>query len=234
MHNYLYSVCIMIIIQSPMKGASMEATVIEFEDAKFSHEYSVEASDGYMGATETTGTKFAKQPLYGTDLSKAIRADLRAHLGVTKKSNVNVSIEHASMYQSVCVTIKLERDIFSKPWQDAKAEFIASDASMPVWIGQADEAGYDLETVYIEAYRAMEEADRLIVRERLFNHLCRPLRLGEEAKECHIDRCFLTEEAKRIISQTKAILDAYNHDGSNAQVDYFDRHFYSAIYIKWI
>lgn len=187
-----------------------------------------------MGAVEITGTKFAKQPLYGTDLSKAIRTDLREHLGITKKSNVNVSIEHAIMYQRVCVTIKLERDIFSKPWQDAKAEFMASDASMPVWIGQADEAGHDLETVYIEAYRAMEEEDRLIIHERLFNHLCKHMHLCEEAKECHIDRCFLTEEAKRIISQTKAILDAYNHDGSNAQVDYFNRHFYAAIYIKWI
>ena len=121
----------------------MEATVIKFEDAKFSREYSVEASDGYMGATEITGTKFAKAPLYGADLSKAIRTDLREHLAVTKKSNVNVSVKTGSMYQSVSVTIKLERDRFSKPWQDAKAEFMASDDRMPVWIGQADEAGND-------------------------------------------------------------------------------------------
>lgn len=212
----------------------MEATVIKFEDAKFSREYSVEASDGYMGATEITGTKFAKAPLYGADLSKAIRTDLREHLAVTKKSNVNVSVKTGSMYQSVSVTIKLERDRFSKPWQDAKAEFMASDARMPVWIGQADEAGNDFGSVFVEAYRAMEEEDRAIVRERLFNHLCKYMRLGVDVEVNHIDRSFLTDNAKRIISQTNAILDAYNHDDSNSQVDYFDRHFYSAVYIKWI
>lgn len=212
----------------------MEATVIKFEDAKFSREYSVEASDGYMGATEITGTKFAKAPLYGADLSKAIRTDLREHLAVAKKSNVNVSVKTGSMYQSVSVTIKLERDRFSRPWQDAKAEFMASDDRMPVWIGQADEAGNNLGSVFIEAYRAMEEEDRAIVRERLFYHLCKYMRLGVDVEVNHIDRSFLTDDAKRIISQTNDILDAYNHDDSNSQVDYFDRHFYSAVYIKWI
>lgn len=212
----------------------MEATVIEFENAKFSHEYSVEASDGYMGAIETTGTKFAKQPLYGTDLSKAIRIDLREHLAVTEKSNVNVSVKTGSMYQGVSVTVKLERDRFSKPWQDAKVEFMASDARMPMRIDQADEAGHNLGSVSIEAYRAMEENDRSIVHERLFNHLCKHMRLGVDVEANHIDRSFLTDDAKRIISQTNTILDAYNHDDSNSQVDYFDRHFYSNVYIKWI
>ncbi len=211
----------------------MQATTIESKTAKFSREYSVEASDGYMGATEITGAKFTKKPLYGADLSKAIRTDLREHLAVSKKSNVNVSVKTGSMYQGVSVTIKLERDRFSKPWQDAKAEFMASDARMPVWIGQADEADNDLGSVFIEAYRAMEE-DRAIVRERLFNHLCKYMRLGVDVEANHINRSFLTDDAKRIISQTNAILDAYNHDDSNSQVDYFDRHFYSAVYIKWI
>lgn len=144
----------------------MEATVIDYEEAKFAHEYKSVASDGYLGAIETTGSKYAEKRLYGTDLSKAIRDDLRKHLAVTKKSNVNVRIETGPMHQHVDVTIKLERDKFAKNWKDALADFMASDRRMPVWIRQSDEEGNNLGDVFNEEYYGMTGKEQEIVRER--------------------------------------------------------------------
>lgn len=212
----------------------MEATVIDYEEAKFAHEYKSVASDGYLGAIETTGSKYAEKRLYGTDLSKAIRDDLRKHLAVTKKSNVNVRIETGPMHQHVDVTIKLERDKFAKNWKDAFVDFMASDRRMPVWIRQSDEEGNNLGDVFNEEYYGMTGKEQEIVRERLFNHLSKCMEFGADVEVHHLEPCFLKDEARKIIEDTNTVLDAYNHDGSNSQVDYFDRHFYQTVYIRWI
>ena len=100
----------------------MTTAILNFNDIKFSKEFNVKKSEGYMGSTGFEGSK-SKERLYGSKLSAAIRKDLRANVPVTKKSNINVKSDSGFLYQDITVTIKLERDRYAKPYREVLKEF---------------------------------------------------------------------------------------------------------------
>lgn len=210
------------------------ASIISFEQAKFENEYHTDATPGYLGEAGFTGSKYAEGKLYGTALSKAIRDDLRKHLSVTKKSHVNVC---KGGYRGITVTIKLERERYARTLAEALEAFEADRPSMGSYqfIEQADEDGNRLPTLRPDEYYSMGGEEQETVRERMYRAFyLRGVMTDRDVQDRTLYSQLLTNEGRQVLNTANAILSAYNHDASNSMVDYFDRHFYDSVYIRWI
>lgn len=194
-----------------------------------------ELSDGYMGSMRWDGSK-SRRGLYGGELTKALRDDIRdalAEMGV-KRSCVNVRTSTYSMGQHVYVTVKMTR----------AAGLISHDEYMAI-----HEPGYDLRNDWITVngrevstntaeYRAIPWEQRIeIIRDNVQSDW---ERLNGEKKTSFDDLHteynpgIFTDWAQAVMWAVCAILYAYNHDDSNSMVDYFDRDFYQSVEVQWI
>lgn len=174
--------------------------------------------DGYMGGGSVYGAK-SNHHLYGSDLSAAIRADLKK-AGI---KGVTVKCHSYSGGQTITATIKTtESDYIS--WEQflenyrikgstawiymQGGEYIHGDE---YWSANADEqerirvsaAAYEY-----EKYTTTEQTPRL----SWIN--------------------WLTEEATKKIQRIDSIISAYRYDNSNGMVDYFDTNFYYDLCLK--
>ena len=178
-------------------------------------------TDGYLGGGAVYGSK-SNLHLYGADLSKAIREDIK-RAGI---KGVTVRCKSYSGGQSVGVTVSLRPDEYiSFP------EFLENyRIKGNTWIYTAENPSGIHSDRYFEmsaeeqqetrAAAAAYDYERMTTRENRVN-------------EFHIDEeTHFTPETLAKIKTIQAIICAYRYDESNGMVDYFNTNFYYNIYTK--
>lgn len=188
-------------------------------------------SDGYMGATRWDGNN-SHQFLYGSELSKAIRAEFKK----CNIKNVTVACKTFTGGQELRITIKpTAGDI--RPFEEYAAEknkamdfnqFAAFD-----WVRDYTN-GKDYHKW--EVCNLPEEEKRRIYSENIEHHYQYytsgdVLNLNSGAGHYHD---IFTQGFIDKLNLIKKIVDSYNYDDTNSMVDYFDRGFYEDYYLKAI
>lgn len=178
-------------------------------------------TDGYLGGGAVYGSK-SNLHLYGADLSKAIREDIK-RAGI---KGVTVRCKSYSGGQSIGVTVTLRPDEYiSFP------EFLENyRIKGNTWIYTAENPSGIHSDRYFEmsaeeqqetrAAAAAYDYERMTTRENRVN-------------EFYIDEeTHFTPETLAKIKNIQAIICAYRYDESNGMVDYFNTNFYYDIYTK--
>lgn len=175
-------------------------------------------SDGYMGALRWDGNK-SNQHLYGSDLSKAIREELKRH-GI---KGVSVSCKTYSGGQSVRVKVAASTaDYISR--EEYTASYRINDAGH--WLTTEDGQSISRDTWYT--------LDGDEQRRTLASHARREYDYSTthsiDINYYHIDNYTEYTEAFRAkLHKINAVLDTFHYDDSNGMVDYFDTNFYRDI-----
>lgn len=184
-------------------------------------------TDGYLGGGAVYGSKSDKH-LYGADLSKAIREDIKA----AEIKGASVRCESYSGGQSITVTLSLPTTAYISKEQFAVDYRIPTSAS---WIYYEDEDGKG-QTISISDYYSREisaeEQERIRIAAAKYEY-------KREAESENDLNCFCLEKCKvytpetiENIKKVNSIIAAYRYDKSNAMVDYFDTNFYYGIRTK--
>lgn len=184
-------------------------------------------TDGYLGGGAVYGSKSDKH-LYGADLSKAIREDIKA-AGI---KGASVRCKSYSGGQSITVTLSLPASAY------VTKEHFAVDYRIPTyanWICYEDENG-NSQSMHIEEYysdktsAAEQEKIRISAAELEYH---REAESENELNQYHLDKYTVyTPETMEILKKVNAIISAYRYDESNVMVDYFDTNFYYSICTK--
>lgn len=175
-------------------------------------------SEGYLGATRWDGNKSGKH-LYGAELSKAIRDDIRA-AGI---KGVTVSCKTYSGGQSVRVRVNA-----------TATDFVSRDEYINNY--SCNDIGYwlyteDGEQIHREKWFALDGDEQ---QRTLRSHAAREydyyISGSHDINHYRIDDNKIYTEAFRAkLHRINAVLDAFHHDDSNSMVDYFDTNFYRDI-----
>lgn len=190
------------------------------------------ASDGYLGATKTTGSKSVVY-LRDAELSKQIRQALQEVLAPElSKSDVKVRKESYSMGRTIHITLRLDKSKYA-PTRNEYKQMIVDNVRRDkyTWIRTGD--GKD---IFHEAYRSMTEGEKRKVeqataeQQAVWNYD----RDTTDINQYHIDNEeMLNDEGKEIVRVANQVIKAFNYDDSNAQVDYFDTNFYYNLKVEW-
>lgn len=178
-------------------------------------------SDGYLGGGAVYGSK-SNLHLYGTDLAKAIRADLKK-AGI---KGVTIASKHGNIQATVTTGAG---DVV--PEDDFIVNYQVNGSFG--WVDYTDDDGiyrsvhiydyYDLDAELKERIRvenARREYARDYTRQNGVNHY-------------HLDK--YTGFTAACLDKLHTVLDiisAYRYDESNSMVDYFNTNFYIDIYTK--
>lgn len=184
-------------------------------------------TDGYLGGGAVYGSKSDKH-LYGADLSKAIREDIKA-AGI---KGASVRCKSYSGGQSITVTLSLPASAYITKEQFAADYRISTSAS---WIYYEDEDGKS-QTMHIEKYysreTSAEEQERIRIAVAKYAYK-REAESENDLNIYHLDKYKVyTAETMEIIKKVNSIISAYRYDKSNSMVDYFDTNFYYDIHTK--
>lgn len=195
-------------------------------------EYTTVASDGYMGAIKTTGSK-SQVYLGDAELSKQIRQALQAVLAPElSKSDVRVRKESYSMGRTIHITLRLDKNKYA-PTRDEYKQIVIENVKRQRynWIQNGD--GKD---VFHEAYWNMTDEEKrkaeqaTAEQQAIWNYD----RDTVDINQYHIDKeDMLTDDGKKIVEVANQVIKAFNYDDSNAQVDYFDTNFYYNLKVEW-
>lgn len=195
-------------------------------------DYTTTASDGYMGAIKTTGSK-SRVYLGDAELSKQIRQALQAVLAPElSKSDVRVRKESYSMGRSIHITLRLDKNKYAPTRDEYKAVVIENVKRQRYnWIQNGD--GKD---VFHEAYWSMTDEQKrkaeqaTAEQQAIWNYD----RDTVDINQYHIDKeDMLTEDGKKIVEVANQVIKAFNYDDSNSMVDYFDTNFYYNLNVEW-
>ena len=190
------------------------------------------ASDGYMGATKTTGSKsviYLRDAVLSKEIRKALQEVLAPELS---KSDVRVRKESYSMGRSIHITLRLDKSKYAPTREEYKAIVIENVKRQRYnWIQNGD--GKD---VFHEAYWGMTDEEKrkaeqaTAEQQAIWNYD----RDTTDINQYHIDKeDMLTEDGKKIVEVANQVIKAFNYDDSNAQVDYFDTNFYYNLKVEW-
>lgn len=184
-------------------------------------------TDGYFGGGAVYGSKSDKH-LYGADLSKAIREDIKA-AGI---KGASVRCKTYSGGQSITVTLSLPASAYVTKEQFAADYRIPTSAS---WIDYEDEDGKN-QTMHIEKYysreTSAEEQERIRIAAAKYAYK-REAESENDLNVYYLDKYKVyTPETIENIKKVNSIIAAYRYDESNAMVDYFDTNFYYDIHTK--
>lgn len=195
-------------------------------------EYTTEASDGYLGAIKTTGSK-SQVYLGDAELSKQIRQALQAVLAPElSKSDVRVRKESYSMGRTIHITLRLGKSKYA-PTRDEYKQSVVDNVKRRkyTWIRTAD--GKD---IFHEAYDNMTEDEKRKVEQATAEQyaIWNYDRDTTDINHYHIDKEeMLTDDGKEIVKVANQVIRAFNYDDSNAMVDYFDTNFYYDLKVEW-
>lgn len=201
------------------------AAILAADGEKPIEEASNVYTDGYLGGGAVYGSK-SNQHLYGADLSKAIREDIKK-AGI---KGVTVRYKSYSGGQSITATVSLPESAFVP-----EADFISNYKITPkqTWIYYLDNFG---ETKYIH-FDNFFESDA-IAQERIRVSAAKYEYDIETRHECQINHFYLesykifTTETQQKLEKIISIISAYRYDESNSMVDYFDTNFYFTVNTK--
>ena len=178
-------------------------------------------TDGYMGGGAVYGSK-SNLRLYGAELSKAIRDDLKA-AGI---KGVSVKCKKFSGGQEILATVTLTRNQYT-----ALDDYINSFeiTGSEYWIPLCDGT-----SIHRDAYFSASGEQQRAYRVSAAKHAHELYTYHERAFYNRFpDRCFeYTPETIELLKRIDTIIAAYNYDESNGMVDYFDTNFYYTIYTK--
>lgn len=186
--------------------------------------YGIEVSEGYMGGGAWHGENSHKH-LYGSDLSKAIREELKAN-GI---KGVSVSCKHGD---NLCLKFKAS-DADFRPFEEFAAGFSYEDLGYWCWFNGENKSR--------EIYWSLDEDGRQKLLEenarRFYDDVRRSAErydYGYELNSYCLDEYEIFNDAfMEKVKKAKMIVDSYNFDESNAQVDYFWRGFYESYCVKY-
>lgn len=195
-------------------------------------EYTTEASDGYMGAIKTTGSK-SQVYLGDAELSKQIRQALQGVLAPElSKSDVRVRKESYSMGRSIHITLRLDKNKYAPTREEYKQIVIENVKRQHYnWIQSGE--GKEL---FHEAYWGMTDeqkrkAEQATAEQRAIWDWDRDT---VDINQYHIDKeDMLNDDGKEIVRVANRVIRAFNYDDSNAMVDYFDTNFYYNLKVEW-
>ena len=192
------------------------------------------ASDGYLGAIKTTGSKSAVY-LRDAELSKQIRQALQEVLAPElSKSDVKVRKESYSMGRTIHITLRLDKNKYA-PTRDEYKQMVIDNVKRDkyTWIKADDE---DEKGTFHEAYWSMAEDEKrkaeqaTAEQQAVWNYD----RDTTDINQYHIDNeDMLNGIGKKIVEVANQVIKAFNYDDSNAQVDYFDTNFYYNLKVEW-
>lgn len=195
-------------------------------------EYTTEASDGYMGAIKTTGSK-SRVYLGDAELSKQIRQALQQVLAPElSKSDVRVRKESYSMGRAIHVTLRLDKNKYA-PTRDEFKQIVIENIKRQRynWIQNGDG-----KEVFHEAYWGMTEDEKrkaeqaTAEQQAIWNYN----RDTVDINQYHIDKeDMLNDDGKEIVRVANQVIKAFNYDDSNSMVDYFDTNFYYNLKVEW-
>lgn len=195
-------------------------------------EYTTEASDGYLGAIKTTGSK-SRVYLGDAELSKQIRQALQGVLAPElSKSDVRVRKESYSMGRTIHITLRLDKNKYA-PTRDEYKQIVIENVKRQRynWIQNGDG-----KEVFHEAYWGMTEDEKRKAEQATAEQqaIWDWDRDTVDINQYHIDtEDMLTEDGKEIVRVANRVIRAFNYDDSNAQVDYFDTNFYYNLKVEW-
>lgn len=178
-------------------------------------------SNGYLGGGAVYGSK-SNLHLYGTDLAKAIRADLRA-AGI---KGVTIASKNGNIQATMKTTAS---DVLSK--EQFVEQYTVSGSFG--WVDYHTENG-GLRTVSLSDFYNLPEEQREKIRiehavseyERDYEHRC-------GVNHYYVDRYNgFTPDFLAKIERVLSIISAYRYDESNSMVDYFNTNFYISIYTE--
>ena len=190
------------------------------------------ASDGYLGAIKTTGSKSAVR-LRDAELSKQIRLALQAVLAPElSKSDVKVRKESYSMGRTIHITLRLDKGKYA-PTRDEFKQIVIENIKRQRynWIQNGDG-----KEVFHEAYWGMTDEQKrkaeqaTAEQQAIWNYD----RDTVDINQYHIDKeDMLNDDGKEIVRVANRVIRAFNYDDSNAMVDYFDTNFYYNLKVEW-
>lgn len=192
------------------------------------------ASDGYLGAIKTTGSKSAVY-LRDAELSKQIRQALQEVLAPElSKSDVKVRKESYSMGRSIHITLRLDKGKYA-PTRDEYKQIVIDNVRRDkyTWIKADDK---DDKGTFHEAYWSMTEDEKRKAEQATAEQYAvwNYDRDTTDINQYHIDsEEMLNDDGKKIIEVANQVIKAFHYDDSNAQVDYFDTNFYYDIKVEW-
>ena len=231
--------------------ATTDVPMNNVEPEQVLEDWTVMTTEAYMGAVGFEGSKCRSYSGH-KELTESLRKDLRDVLPIPR-SHVHVRFEWATHEYSIDVTLKLERDKFSKDVEEYRAAIVdgwcprgcgdwipveRTDNDNYPWLEEpADKAFYG-EGVTAERQRELKEvfADYCVWRyfeqdESLYG-LWRDKDRGFDGRRELI--CPYNDKGQKVCEMAGRIVDAYNYSDTNSMVDYFDRGFYESYKVKWL
>lgn len=179
-------------------------------------------TDGYLGGGAVYGSK-SNLHLYGADLSKAIREDIK-RAGI---KGVSVRCKSYSGGQSIGVTVALRPDEFV-----SLAEYVGKYEITPenTWIYTGNGEPIFVDYYFGQLSAKEQQETRVAAAEYAYERMTTR---ENRVNEFYIDEeTQFTPETLEKIKTIQAIICAYRYDESNSQVDYFHTNFYYDIYTK--
>lgn len=174
--------------------------------------------EGYLGGGAIYGSK-SNRYLHGTDLSAAIRADIK-NAGI---KGVTVKVKTYAGGQSITATVTLTPDDLI-PFDQYLENYRISGSTAWIHFG-------DGEYIHAEKYWASDTEEQERIRRAAAAYEYSNATTKENAYH-NTHGNHLTPEAKAKVSRVDALIAAYRYDCSNGMVDYFDTNFYYDIYLK--
>ena len=178
-------------------------------------------SDGYLGGGAVYGSK-SNLRLYGSDLAKAIRADLKA-AGV---KGVTIASKHGDIQATFKTTVA---DLVPE------SEFIGTYQVSGAfgWVDYLDECGIS-RTIRLQDFYSLPDSQREKIRVyHAKREYQRDYTTANNLNHYHIEKYngFVPEFLSKV-KKTLSIIEAYRYDESNSMVDYFNTNFYISLYTK--
>lgn len=183
-------------------------------------------TDGYLGGGAVYGSK-SNRHLYGSDLSKAIREDIKTAglKGVSVKCGKSTNTDKINITVTVTAADLVPLD-----------EYIAAYEVRPTfnWIYLDNGEGNTPEDMHIDKYfdATAEEQAEIRRRAATYEHR-RALTTEQNINHYHMDKYReYSPEFMSKLERIREIVTAYHWDESNSMVDYFSTNFYWNICTK--
>lgn len=178
-------------------------------------------TDGYLGGGAIYGSK-SNLHLYGSDLAKAIRTDLKS-AGI---KGVTIASKHGNIQATMTVT-ESDRIPFDRFLADYKIKGSFG------WVDYTDDNGMRKTVSVYDYYALPEDLKERIRIDHAEREYKRDYCTNAMLNHYHLDKYDgFTPEFISKVHKVLDIIEAYHYDESNAMVDYFNTNFYIYIYTK--
>lgn len=216
-----------LVIAQEVTNSNVNVEIIDPETVPvpvIAEERFIDITDGYLGSVGFKGN-LSHLHLYGAELTKAIREDFKRY-GIT---NATVKKHTYSGGQSITITIKAVKKDFVD-FETFRTAFSFEDLGL--WIYTDENYSHTVPRDYFFNNDVDQKKLLDINAKKQYEHYTKGFDVcdGRGLEEYKIFTSKFVNKLKAI----RQIVDSYNYDDSNGQVDYFDRGFYETYTIECI